>query len=98
MKSEGVSHSVVSNSLQPQELYIAHQTPLSMDFSRLRILEWVAISFSKGSSQGFPRTHGSNPALQADSLPSEPPGKPFKRVKMPIRKGRLAPARQVEKS
>jgi len=34
-----------------------------MEFSRLRILEWVAISFSRGSSQGFPRTHGSNPAL-----------------------------------
>ena len=35
-----------------------------------RILEWVAISFSMGSSQ--PRS----PALQADSLPAEPPGKP----------------------
>ena len=35
-----------------------------------RILEWVAISFSRGSSQ--PRS----PALQADSLPPEPPGKP----------------------
>ena len=34
-----------------------------------RILEWVAISFSRGSSQ--PRS----PALQADSLPSEPPSK-----------------------
>ena len=34
-----------------------------------RILEWVAIPFSKGSSQ--PRS----PALQADSLPSEPTGK-----------------------
>ena len=33
-----------------------------------RILEWVAISFSRGSSQ--PRTE-----LQADALTSEPPGK-----------------------
>ena len=33
-----------------------------------RILEWVAISFSKKFE---PRP----PALQADSLPSEPPGK-----------------------
>ena len=34
-----------------------------------RILEWVAVSYSKGIflTQGFP-------ALQADSLPSEPPG------------------------
>ena len=55
-----------------------------------RILEWVAISFSRGSSQPrnglpFPSQgdlpspgikHGS-PALQADSLPSEPPGAPL---------------------
>ena len=36
-----------------------------------RILEWIAIPLSKGSSQ--PRR--SNPGLQANSLPSEPPGK-----------------------
>ena len=35
-----------------------------------RILEWVAFHLSRGSSQ--PRS----PALQADSLPAEPPGKP----------------------
>ena len=38
------------------------------------ILEWVAIPFSRGSSQPRDRTQVS-PALQADSLPSEPPGK-----------------------
>ena len=38
-----------------------------------RILEWVAIPFSRGSSQ--PRD--GSPALQADSLPSKPPGKPI---------------------
>ena len=27
---------------------VAHQAPLSMEFSRERILEWVAISFSRG--------------------------------------------------
>ena len=39
-----------------------------------RILEWVAVSSSRGSSQppGEPRS----PALQADALPSEPAGKP----------------------
>ena len=36
-----------------------------------RILEWVAIPFSRGSSQ--PRIKPGSPALQADSLPSEPP-------------------------
>ena len=34
-----------------------------------RILEWVAISFSRGSSQ--PRDQTWSPALQADSLPLE---------------------------
>ena len=33
-------------------------------------LEWVAISFSRRS-----------PALQADSLPAEPPGKPRKMIR-----------------
>ena len=58
----------------------AYQAPPSMGFSRQeywsgvplpspRILEWVAIPFSKGFSR--PRS----PVLQADSLPSEPPGK-----------------------
>ena len=37
-----------------------------------RILEWVAISFSRGSSQGIEPW---SPALQADSLPSESPEK-----------------------
>ena len=35
-----------------------------------RVLEWVAFPFSRGSSQ--PRS----PAMQADSLPAEPQGKP----------------------
>ena len=36
--------------------------------SQARILEWIGISFSRGSSK--PRS----PTLQVDSLPSEPPG------------------------
>ena len=42
-----------------------------------RILEWVAIPFSKGSSL---RIKSRSPVLQADSLPSEPPGKPLSAV------------------
>ena len=45
------------------------------------ILEWVAIPFSRGS----------NPVLlqwQADSLPSEPPGKHPKYVPLPSYKGK----------
>ena len=39
-----------------------------------RILEWVAFPLSKGSSQ--PGIEPRSPALQADSLPAEPQGKP----------------------
>ena len=39
-----------------------------------RILEWVAVLFSRESSQ--PRDQPSSPALQADFLPSEPLGNP----------------------
>ena len=39
-----------------------------------RILEWVAFPFSRGSSQ--PRIKPGSPALQEDSLPAEPQGKP----------------------
>ena len=38
-----------------------------------RVLEWVAISFSRGSSRLGDRTQ--SPTLPADALPSEPPGK-----------------------
>jgi len=41
-----------------------------------RILEWVAFPFFRGSSQ--PRIEPRSPALQADSLPAEPQGKPKK--------------------
>ena len=44
--------------------------------SQARILEWVAISFSRGSSQ--PWIELGSPALQADSLLTEPARKlPF---------------------
>ena len=42
---------------------VALQAPLSMGFSRARILEWVT---NRGIKPG-------SPALQADSLPTEPP-------------------------
>ena len=46
--------------------------PLSMRSSRQE--EWVAISFSRGLS--WPRNWTRSPALQGNSLQSEPPGKP----------------------
>ena len=41
-----------------------------------RILEWVAFPFSRGSSQPKPGIKPRSPALQVDSLPAEPQGKP----------------------
>ena len=66
-----VSRSVVFDSLRPHELpdSSVHGIP------QARILEWVAIPFSRGSHD--PRIEPGSPALQADSLPSEPQGKPF---------------------
>ena len=42
-----------------------------------RILEWVAMPSSRGSTQPRDQIHVSwSPALQVDSLPLAPPGKP----------------------
>ena len=48
-----------------------------------RILEWVAFPFSRGSSQ--PRDQTRFPALQADSLPAEPQGKPHLKNTHPLK-------------
>ena len=53
---------------------VAHQAPLSVGILQARILEWVAMTSSRGSCQ--PGIKPRSPALQLDSLPSEPPGKP----------------------
>ena len=50
---------------------VARQAPLSMGILQARILEWVAMSSSRRSSQSRDRTW-----VLADSLTSEPPGKP----------------------
>ena len=48
---------------------IACQFPLSMEFFQARILEWVAISFSRGSSQSGNWTQGS--CIAGNSLLTE---------------------------
>ena len=52
---------------------VACQAPLSMGILQAGILEWVAKPSSRRSSQ--PRIKPRSSTLQADSLPSEPPGK-----------------------
>ena len=53
----------------------AHQTPLSTGILQARILEWVAMLSPPGDLPN-PGIEHRSPALQADSLPAEPPGKP----------------------
>ena len=53
---------------------VACQAPLSLGILQARILEWVAMPSSKGPSQPRDQTQVS-PALQVNSLPTEPPGK-----------------------
>ena len=69
MKSESVGHSVMSNSLQP------HMVPLSIEFSRQE--SWSELPFPSPENLPDPGIELGFPALQADSLPSEPPGKPI---------------------
>ena len=56
---------------------VAHQSPLSMDFSRQKY--WSGLPFSSPGDLPNSGIKPRSPALQADSLPSEPPGKPSRR-------------------
>ena len=53
---------------------LACQVPLPMEFSRQEY--WSGLSFPSPGGLPHPGMQRRNPALQADSLPSEPPGKP----------------------
>ena len=66
---ESSSCSVMSDSWQPHDCSLPGSSVHGI--LQARVPEWLAIPFSRGSSQ--PRS----PALQADSLPCEPPGKPI---------------------
>ena len=65
---EHESRSVVSDSLQPHGLYTVH------GILQARILEWVAFSFSRGSSQPKNQTQVSH--TEGGFFTAEPPGKP----------------------
>ena len=54
---------------------ITHQTPLSMVFSRQEY--WRGLPFPSAGDLPDPGIEPRYPALQADSLPSEPPGNPW---------------------
>ena len=50
------------------------KVPLSMEFSRQEY--WSGLPFPSPGNLPDPGTEPGSPALQADTLPSEPPGKP----------------------
>ena len=53
---------------------VAHQAPLSMGFSRQEY--WSGLPFPPPGDLPDPGIEPRSPTLQADALPSEPPGKP----------------------
>jgi len=53
---------------------VAHQGPLSMGFSRKK--NWSGLLLPSAGDLPDPGIKTQSPALQADSLVSEPPGKP----------------------
>ena len=71
-KCESVSCSVVSDPLQPRGL--AHRVPLSMEFFRQEY--WIGLSFLSPGDLPHSGIKPMSHALQTDSLPYEPLGKP----------------------
>ena len=52
---------------------VAYQAPPSMEFSRQEY--WSGLPFPSLGRSSQPRDQTQSPTLQADALPSEPPGK-----------------------
>ena len=67
---------------------IAYQAPPSMEFSRQEY--WSGLPFPSPGDLPDPGIQPGSPALQADALPSEPPGKAVIRE---VHKSNIEPAR-----
>ena len=64
----------MSDSLRPHGLYMAHQAPLSMEFTRQK--SW-SLPYPSPRVLPNPGIEPKSPALRADSLPAELPGTPL---------------------
>ena len=84
MRSESDSYSAVSDSLQYHGLYSLPGFSVH-GILQTRILEWVATSSSRDLPS--PGIEPGSPALQEDSLQSEPPGKHPTKVKNTAKQG-----------
>ena len=54
---------------------VAYQAPLPLEFSRQEY--WSGLPFPFSGDLPNPGIEPGSPALQADTLPSEPPGSPY---------------------
>ena len=71
-----ISHTVLSDSVTPWT--VAHQAPLSMEFSRQECWSGLPLpSPGDHPNPGIEPASAVSPTLQADSLPGEPSGKPY---------------------
>ena len=86
---ESESHSVLSIFATPWT--VARQAPLSVEFSRPA--HWSGLPFPSPGDLPDPGTERRSPALQVDSLPPEPPGKPgiLEWVAYPFSRGSSGP-------
>ena len=75
--SKRVSHSVVVPLCDSMDC--SHQAPLSMEFSRQEY--WSGLPFPSAGELSDPGTEPRSPILQADSLPTETPGKTWNQWK-----------------
>ena len=78
-KPKNVQVKVKVKSLSSVQLFetpwtISYQAPLSMEFSRQEY--WSGLPFPSPGDLPNTGTEPGSPVLQADTLPSEPPGKP----------------------
>ena len=64
---------------------VAYQAPLSTGFSRQEC--WSGLPFPSPGDLPDPGNEPGSPALQADALPSELPGKPKKKRNTPLKIG-----------
>ena len=66
---------------------VAYQAPPSMEFSRQEY--WKGLPFPSSGDLPDPGGEPRSPSLQADALPSEPPGKPLEKSEHPYKHQRI---------
>ena len=74
---------------------IAYQAPPSMGFSRQE--HWSGLPFPSPGDLPDPEIEPGSPTLQADALPSEPPGKSKLSVKVSVNKNVLLSSYQIQR-